>query len=78
MGLGPTITVTYHNLPLINTPQTQTLLIAGYLLSSHVQGSLDIDKGNEARILPRPQDTNVARFELRNFRFELREAASLW
>ncbi len=78
MKFGPTITVAYHNLSLINTSQTQPLLIAVYLLSSRVQGFLDIDNGNGARVLPGPQGTHVVRLELGNSLFELRKASSLW
>ena len=66
MRLGPTITVTYHNLPLINTSQTQTLLITEYLFSSHFQGSLDIDMGNQARVV---RGTHAANLEFGNSLF---------
>ena len=78
MRLGPAITVAYHDLPLINTSQTQTLLIAEHLLSSHVQGSLNVDIGNGAPLLPCAQGTHAARFELGNLLFELREAFKIW
>ena len=80
MRLGPTVTIAYHKFPLINTSQTQTLFIPEYHLSSYLQGSLEfnIDIGNEARVCARPQGTHVARFELENSLFELREASSLW
>ena len=78
MKLGLTVTVAYHNPPLINTSQTQPFLIAVYLSSSQVQDCLDMDDGDGAHVLRGLQGTHVARFELGNFRFELREASSLW
>ena len=51
MKLGLTITLAHHKPPLCDTSQTQSLSIAMYLLSSHVQGFLDIDNGNQACVL---------------------------
>ena len=78
MRPGPTITVVHHNLPFINTSQTQPLLIEDYLLSSHVQGSLNVDMGIEAPVLPCAQATHIVRFEVRNLLYELREAFRVW
>ena len=43
-----------------------------------MQGFLDIDNGNRARVVRGPQGTHVAGFEVRNSLLELKEASSLW
>ena len=75
MRLGPTITVTYHHLSLIDTSQTQTLLITEYLISSHLQGALDIDMGKQTRDV---HGTHAANLEFGNSLLQFREASSVW